>query len=129
MLAFVGISGLAVLGAAAALLAFAEIGSAFDRVTGERMPALFAALELSRQAERISSAAPLVFVDKTEGEQMRTDNKIRRELAELEKVFAEVKRGQPDREFASGNRKLRSLDQTKSRSTPEPCLSISAGRS
>ena len=39
LLAFLGISAFAVLGAVAALLAFAEADRVFDRISGERLPA------------------------------------------------------------------------------------------
>ena len=39
LLAFLGISSFAVLGAVAALFAFAEIGKVVDQITSERMPA------------------------------------------------------------------------------------------
>lgn len=96
-LAFFGISGFALLGALAALFAFAEVGSVFDRVTRERMPASLAALELSRQTERIASAAPVILTDTSQIQQMRTDRRIRKELAQLDKLLAEVKEAQPDR--------------------------------
>ena len=57
-LSFLGISGLALLGAVVALIAFKDVGSLIDRVMRERMPASLAALELSRQAERIAAATP-----------------------------------------------------------------------
>jgi class 3 adenylate cyclase len=96
LLAFFGISAFAVLGAVVALFAFAEIGRVFDRVTSERVPASFAALELSRQTERIASAGPLILAGTNIVEQMRTDSQIRKELAALAKLFAEVKRDRSD---------------------------------
>ena len=65
LLAFFGISALAVLGAVAALFAFSQIGSVVDRLTREQVPAGFAALELSRQADRIATAAPRLLADTT----------------------------------------------------------------
>ena len=97
LLAFFGISAFAVLGAIAALFAFAEFGSVFDQVTRERIPAVFAALELSRQTERLASAAPLILSDKTQLQQMRTDRIVRKELAQLDRLLVEVRKAQPDR--------------------------------
>ena len=97
LLAFFGISGFAVLGAVAGLISFAQVGSTFDQVTRERMPASFAALELSRQAERLASVAPQIVSDKTQVQQMRTDRRLRKELAQLDKLLAEVRMAQPDR--------------------------------
>ena len=96
LLAFFGISAFAVLGAVAALFAFAEVGSVFDHVTRERMPVIFAALELSRQAERVASAVPMILADKTQVQQMHTDRMIRTELAQLDSLLAEVRKAQPD---------------------------------
>jgi class 3 adenylate cyclase len=96
-LAFLGISMFAVLGAGAALLAFKEVGALFDRVTRERVPASFAALELSRQAERITAATPLLLTATSVEQRMRSDRKIRKDLVELDQLFAEVKIGRPDR--------------------------------
>jgi class 3 adenylate cyclase len=92
-----GISAFAVVGAAAALLAFSEVGAVFDRVTRERVPASFAALELSRRAERIGSYVPLLLAGATLEQRMQTDRKIRKELAELDKLFAEVSNTESDR--------------------------------
>jgi hypothetical protein len=58
LLAFLGISGVVVVGAGIAIFSFRYIGEAFDRVTATRVPAALASLEVSRQAERIVSVAP-----------------------------------------------------------------------
>jgi class 3 adenylate cyclase len=97
LLAFFGISCFAVLGAVAGLISFAQVGSTFDRITRERMPASFAALELSRQTERIASVAPVILSDKTQLQQMRTDRRLRKELTQLDKLLVEVRRTQPNR--------------------------------
>src|SRR5262245_41146858 len=95
-LAFLGISGLALLGAIVALIAFNDVGSLVDRVTRERMPASLAALELSRQAERIAAAAPNLLASTTRQQQMRADQDIRSGLEELEKLLVEVESSHPD---------------------------------
>ncbi|TIR98887.1 MAG: methyl-accepting chemotaxis protein, partial [Mesorhizobium sp.] len=61
LLAFFGISGLAVLATAAALYAFLEVGDVVDRITRDRVPSALASLQLSRQAERVAAAAPSVL--------------------------------------------------------------------
>jgi hypothetical protein len=86
LLAFLAIAAFAVVGAAAALLAFSEVREVFDRVTREGVPAGFAALELSRHAERIGSYVPWLLAGATLEQRMQTDRKIRRELAELDKL-------------------------------------------
>jgi class 3 adenylate cyclase len=96
LLAFFGISGFAVLSAVAAFFAFGEAAKVVDRLARERMPASIAAVELSRQAERIVSAAPMLLVDMTPVEQMRTDRKLRTEIAEFERLLTKVRQAQPD---------------------------------
>ena len=58
LLAFFGISAFAVIAAAAAMYSFAEVGKLLARITEERVPPALASLELSRQAERVVTAAP-----------------------------------------------------------------------
>ena len=94
LLAFAGILALAALGAVAALLTFADVGAVVDRITRERVPTTLAALDLSRQAERIASIAPRIVADETMAEQLRTDRIIRKQIANLEKLMAQVKGGQ-----------------------------------
>src|SRR4051794_1022275 len=93
LLAFLGISGFAVLGALAALFAFGEVGKVVDHVTRERMPAGFAALELSRQAERLAAAAPLLLASATSAEQRRNGAEIDAELLQLDRLLAAIKGG------------------------------------
>ena len=57
LLAFFGISALAVLATAAALYAFLQVGEVVERITKFRAPFALASLELSRQAERVAAAA------------------------------------------------------------------------
>lgn len=94
--AFLGISALALLGAIAALLTFAETGRVFDRVTRERVPSTLAALELSRSAERLALFAPRLVADETMIEQLRTDRAVRMHLAALDTLFSEVKANHAD---------------------------------
>jgi class 3 adenylate cyclase len=93
LLAFVGITALAAVCAATALLTFADVGAVFDRITRERVPATLAALNLSRQAERIASLAPRLLADETAVEQLRTDRIIRKQIGGLEQLLAQVKGG------------------------------------
>jgi hypothetical protein len=53
---------------------------------------------LSYHVRRIGAAASLVLADTTLQQQMRTDLRLRKELADLERLFAEVKSAQPVRE-------------------------------
>jgi len=101
LLAFFAISAFAVLATAAALFAFADMGSVVVRLSREQVPAGFAALELSRQAERIAAVAPKLLNDRTSSDALRTDRMIRREIANLEKLLIEVKAGHQNRPFIS----------------------------
>jgi class 3 adenylate cyclase len=96
LLAFYSISLFAVLAAVVALLAFGEVRSALDNITRERMPASFAALELSRQVEHITSAAPTMLTGKTQADRMRMDSLIRTDLAKLQKLLTDVESEQPN---------------------------------
>src|SRR5262245_53929079 len=61
LLAFLGISGLAVVGAGVAIYSFREIGHVLDRITDDRVPAALSSQEVSRQTERIVAAAPALL--------------------------------------------------------------------
>jgi class 3 adenylate cyclase len=98
LLAFLGISAFAVVAAVAALVAFAKLGAVLDRVVEQRVPNSFAALELSRQAERIAAAAPSLLAGTNTQQRMRTDQQIRRALIELDRLYLEVAAGSPSRD-------------------------------
>jgi hypothetical protein len=55
LLAFLGISGLAVIGAGVAIFSFREIGEVLDRITSRRVPA---ALALQTKYELVSISRP-----------------------------------------------------------------------
>ena len=93
LLAFLGISAFAVIAALAALYSFAEVGRALDRITRERVPGTLAALELSRQAERIVSAAPALLAVDTKGELRDVSEGIATEVRELEQLVANLGQG------------------------------------
>ena len=83
MLAFLGITGLAVVGAAVAIFSFRDIGHALDRITARRVPAALASVEVSRQAERIVSAAPALLAAATPADHTESSRKIAVEMQEL----------------------------------------------
>jgi adenylate cyclase len=85
LLAFLGISGLAVIGAGVAIFSFREIGGVLDRITARRVPAALALQEVSRQAERIASAAPALLAAATPAEHAESSLKI---VAEMQKLGA-----------------------------------------
>jgi adenylate cyclase len=83
LLAFLGISGLAVIGAGVAIFSFHEIGDVLDRITARRIPAALALQEVSRQAERIVSAAPALLAAATPADHAESSRKIAAEMREL----------------------------------------------
>jgi signal transduction histidine kinase/CheY-like chemotaxis protein len=83
LLAFLGISGLAVIGAVVAIFSFREIGDVLDRITARRVPAALALQEVSRQAERIVSAAPALLAAATPADHAESSRKIAAEMQEL----------------------------------------------
>ena len=93
LLAFLGISGFAVMATLAALYSFAEVGRVLDRITRERVPGTVAALELSRQAERIVSAAPALLAVDTKGKLRDVSEGIATEVRELEQLVANLGKG------------------------------------
>ena len=83
LLAFLGISGLAVVGAGIAIFSFREIAEVFDLITTDRIPAALASQEVSRQAERIVSAAPALVSSATPAEHTERSQKIFVEMQQL----------------------------------------------
>jgi signal transduction histidine kinase len=89
LLAFVAITGFAVLAAAGAIYAFREVGSRLD-VVDARLPPALSALELSRSAERIIAAAPalLAATDRARRDEVKAElaaevERLNARLAEL----------------------------------------------
>ena len=64
-----------------------------DRITRERVPGTVAALELSRQAERIVSAAPALLAVDTKGKLRDVSEGIATEVRELEQLVANLGKG------------------------------------
>src|SRR5215475_9249487 len=83
LLAFLGISGLAVVGAGVAIYSFREIGEVLDRITARRVPAALASQEVSRQAERIVAAAPTLLSAATPAERIERSQRIGSEVKAL----------------------------------------------
>jgi signal transduction histidine kinase len=82
-LAFLGISGLGVVGATVAIFSFRDIGHALDRITARRVPAALASVEVSRQVERIVSAAPALLSAATPADHTESSQKIGAEMLKL----------------------------------------------
>ena len=93
LLAFFGISGLAILGGATALYSFNEIAEVLDRITHRRIPAALSSQALSRHAERIATAAPSLLYVSNSDDKLERVSEIAWEIVTLNSLLAEVKRG------------------------------------
>jgi adenylate cyclase len=91
LLAFLGISAFAVIAAAAAMYSFAEVGKVLGRITQERVPSALASLELSRQAERIVTAAPAFLAATTRAQHQETSQDIAAEVGRLNELMGKLK--------------------------------------
>jgi signal transduction histidine kinase len=96
LLAFLGISGLAVIGAGVALISFREIGDVLDLITRSRVPAALALQEVSRQAERIASAAPALLAAATPADHAQSSRKIAAEMQELRSLLESLESHRAD---------------------------------
>jgi signal transduction histidine kinase/DNA-binding response OmpR family regulator len=96
LLAFFGISALAILGAAAALYSFREIGEVMDRITERRIPVAVNSQALSRHAERIVAAAPALLTITNLNDKVEWAQVIAREVETLNRLLADVKAGGMD---------------------------------
>jgi signal transduction histidine kinase len=83
LLAFLGISGLGVVGATVAIFSFRDIGQALDRITARRVPAALASVEVSRHVERIVSAAPALLSAATPADHNESSLRIGVEMQQL----------------------------------------------
>src|SRR5262245_39379498 len=88
LLAFFGISAFAVVGAAVALYSFREIGDAFATITQRRVPVAVVSQELSRHAERVVAAAPVLLGASTWDEKSERSTAIENELNVLNSLLS-----------------------------------------
>ncbi len=86
LLAFLGISALAVLSTAVALYAFLQVGDVVDRITKDRVPSAIASLQLSRQAERVAAAAPSVLAAISKAQHSEVSAAVAVEMSRLEEL-------------------------------------------
>ncbi|HEX2137053.1 MAG TPA: response regulator [Microvirga sp.] len=93
LLAFLGISAFAVLAAAAGTYAFRQLAQVLDRITEQRVPSALAALELSRQAERIVTAAPALLAAHSQQQLRDASAQISAEVQRLEALLDRVRGG------------------------------------
>ncbi len=91
LVAFFGISGFAVLGAAAGIFSFLEIGKSLEWITERKMPTALASQELSRQAERIVAAAPTLLSVTTPAQHGEQSDQIAVEVRRLEALLHDLK--------------------------------------
>jgi signal transduction histidine kinase/HAMP domain-containing protein len=91
LLAFLGISAFAVIAAAAAMYSFDEVGEVLGRITQQRMPAALASLELSRQAERVVTAAPALLAATTRTEHQEVSGAVAAEVGRLHELLEALK--------------------------------------
>jgi two-component system chemotaxis sensor kinase CheA len=83
LLAFLAISGFVILASAAALQALLQVGAVLSDITEQRMPAMVASLDLSRQVERFVAAAQQLSVVET-----RDDYRDRSAELDIRPVFS-----------------------------------------
>jgi class 3 adenylate cyclase len=91
LLAFLGISAFAALGATAGMVSFLAIGDVLDRITQQRVPSALASLELSRQAERIVAAAPALLAAQTPDQHAQQSQAISVEVERLDALLSDLR--------------------------------------
>ena len=91
LLAFFGVSSFAILGGAVAIYAFFEIEEVLERITERSVPSVLASLRLSREAERLVSAAPILLTSTTQDEHRERAQEMRAEIATLEGILDDLK--------------------------------------
>lgn len=91
LLAFLGISGFAVLAAATGTYAFRQMTYVIERITEQRVPSALVALDLSRQAERIVAAAPTLLTARSQAQYQELSSAITGEVERLETLLAQIR--------------------------------------
>jgi signal transduction histidine kinase/DNA-binding response OmpR family regulator len=91
LLAFLGISAFAVLAAAAGTYAFRQMAHVIERITEQRVPSALAALDLSRQAERIVAAAPTLLSVRSQEQYQEISATITVEVDRLETLLTQIR--------------------------------------
>ena len=93
LFSFLGISMFSVLGAGAALYSFIEVEKVLVRVSNIEVPDAIVSLEISRQAERMVGAAPLMLSATTIGQRDQIRNQIAIEGKRLDKLMVRLRNG------------------------------------
>ena len=112
LLAFLGVSAFAVLGAGAALYSFREIDGSLGLITQRRIPVVVQSQELSRHAERIAAAAPELLTVASHTKKDEWAHSISIEVNTLNELLAQLRQGGVEsaalHSLESGVEKLRS---------------------
>ena len=110
ILAFVVISGFAVLATVAAMYSFQRVQTLFDKITEERVPTALAAQELSSRVGRILAETPTLLAASTPSERSQIWSRIGAEIDAIDKLLLLLRnRGFPADTLASLNHVLDSL--------------------
>jgi signal transduction histidine kinase len=99
ILAFIGISGFAVLATLAAMYSFQVVQSLFDEITEERVPTALAAQELSSRVGRIIAETPGLLTADTPSERSRFWSRIGAEIETIDELLD----GLRNKRFPAGN--------------------------
>ena len=91
LVAFLGICAFTMLAATAGMYAFRQVAGVLERITEQRAPGALAALELSRQAERIVAAAPALLTVRSQAQRQQASATITAEVRDLGKLLSEIK--------------------------------------
>jgi class 3 adenylate cyclase len=91
LLAFFGVSSFAILGGAVSIFAFSEIENVLVRITDHSVPSVLVSLQLSRDAERLVSAAPILLTSSSQDEHRQQASEIRNDIARLKSVLDGLK--------------------------------------
>ena len=96
LLAFFGISGFAVLAAAAAMYSFLQVGKVVETIAQRKAPPALASLELSSQAERVVAAAPALLSVTTTAQHDENSKKVAAELGRLSELLSKLQNSDLD---------------------------------
>ena len=119
LLAFLGISGFAVLAAAAAMYSSLQVGKVLETIAQRKVPPALASLELSSQAERVVAAAPALLHVTTTAQHDENSTKVAAELGRLSELLSKLQHSDLDADIIAEigtavrrlDTNLRSLDR------------------
>ena len=110
LLAFVVISGFAVLATVAAMYSFQQVQTLFDKITEQRVPTALAAQELSSRVGRILAETPTLLAASTPLERSQIWSRIGTEIEAIDNLLLVLRnRGFPADTLTSLNHVLDSL--------------------